>query len=52
MKKVTTKEKNKEGRPKKMENTNLNQIKKGTIIKSIQDKKHNFNTRDRMDLDN
>ena len=46
------KEKNKVGRPKKKENANINQIKIDSVIKSMQNKKHNFNARDGMDLDN
>ena len=43
IKNETTKEKNKVGRPKKKENTNINQIKIGNLIISIQNKKHNSN---------
>ena len=51
MKNVTTKEKKKVGKPKKKENTNLNQIKMNTLIKNIKNKEHNNNARDGMDLD-
>ena len=51
IKNATTKEKNKVGRAKEKENTKINQIKIDTLIKSIQNKKHNFNARDGMNLD-
>ena len=52
LKNATIKEKKKVGSPKKKENTNLNQIKINTFIKNIQNKQHNNNARDGMDLDN
>ena len=52
IKNATTKEKNKVGRPKKKENANINKIKIDTLIKSMQNKKHNCNARDGINLDN